>query len=429
MTPASGNSVANGNRTYKLVLLFDGKQVTRDDLQRKIDKALAQVPDKKLTVKKEGAKHVGVYMEGSLEVVDRCHDELSRNLLNRRELRHFRLEDEAGDEIRLRAYPILSAIEQQMRAFINRVMVEVLGFEYWRSNVPQKLHDKIERASDSAKRDLSFDPLEFTQFDDLLDLLRTKWSSWSTDRPLTPGDLAQLLTQSKTIEDIRVALAERTKVISLWDDVFARYFRKPEDKDTLNSALDLVITQRHKVMHHRPVRLGVLTVLQEKAKLVSGLLRSAKEALSPEERREAKADVEKLWRSWDDWSSLLKTIEQPNPHIAEILDAFRRDVLYRPDPSLAAVLDQVRHTDMAFPKSLDAELLRQASVSSEQLRRSLQLMTELTGPSMEAQRRAIECIASCAKASSVPKQEDSAREQNPRKNRSEEPSDKTSTSE
>ncbi len=393
MAKPSAELVQGAARSYKLVFLFDGSQVGKDDLQGKVEKALAQIPGKRLGVKNESAKLIGVHVEGTLEVADKCHAELCDNLLFKTDLRYFRMTDEAGDEVRLRAYPILAGIELQMRGFINRVMVEVSGFEYWKKwRVPSDLQSRIARFPDAAKTELSFDPLQFTQFGDLVALLKVRCPTWAADRSLTPSDLKELLARGKTIDDLRAALVEKTRVVSLWDNVFARYFGDPKDKESLIVALDFVVEQRHSVMHHRPVRLGLLTALKSKEKTVNTMLGAAKEALSPRERREAKADADRLWQSLYNWTRATEAFTQANPRVIEMLnDTARQTALLQPSARLA--LDQMRYADAAMARALSPELLRHLDISAEQLRRSQQLFADAMGPHMEAAMRAWELMS------------------------------------
>lgn len=70
---------------------------------------------------------------GKLENVDKGHSQIIE-FVERTNWNFFRIIDTAGDEIRQRAFSELSTIEQELRAFINRGLIETLvltGGHHW----------------------------------------------------------------------------------------------------------------------------------------------------------------------------------------------------------------------------------------------------------------------------------------------------------
>jgi len=97
--------------SYSLEFLIDETQVNSDDLKKSVARVLGR---HRLSVDWKLAEttfqHLKLSIRGSLEDVDACHKRLNQKFVN-----HYsciRLRDEAGNEIRHQAYPILAHIEQ-----------------------------------------------------------------------------------------------------------------------------------------------------------------------------------------------------------------------------------------------------------------------------------------------------------------------------
>jgi hypothetical protein len=266
------------------------------------------------------------------------------------------------------------------------VRAEVYGFDDWKSGVPKKLQSKIVQPTETRRKGLSLDPLESTEFADLLDLLQARFPTWAQDRPLTPADMAELLSKSKTMDELRARFLEKTEVTSLWDSVFARYFVHPEDKEDLTRALRFVIEQRHKVMHHRPVRLGMLAELKKKREQIAALLVTAKKKLTPEERTVAKADGERVRSFVSDFARMREIWQQSvlvDPKLVEMLDRTREQAFSLSDSRFAQMLGQMQSTEMALKAVWNSEALMRAAADSESVRAAYLRMADAMKPYME----------------------------------------------
>ncbi len=158
---------------FSLQILFDGTQISQEELKANVEKLIqAQLPHiKEFDVK---STRSGLYLSitGPLEIVDKCHDDINVDIIGRCQLVCVRLIDEAGDEVRRRAYPILARIEQNFRVFINRAFTEVVGFDWWEKvPLPREIRAKVKSLRDKDEDRAWLHPLEYTQFDDLVDLI------------------------------------------------------------------------------------------------------------------------------------------------------------------------------------------------------------------------------------------------------------------
>jgi hypothetical protein len=89
---------------------------------------------------------------GDIKSIDCCHN-LIQQIINNKELDYYHVMDEVGDEIRKTAYPILAEIEQSFRAFINKVLVEVLGFDWWEKYTLKEIPEKVNKRYNDYKKD------------------------------------------------------------------------------------------------------------------------------------------------------------------------------------------------------------------------------------------------------------------------------------
>lgn len=274
---------------YALQFLFDASQITPDQLDERARALLRKhLPKIDLHVKSIKPGGVELSITGSLKDVDACHGKVNEELFERHSC--VRVLDEAGDQIRQRAYPILAQIEQGLRTFLNRAMAEVIGFDWWDSMSPPDLRTSVELIERKAgKVSAIHHPLDLTYFEQLVDMVTASVQEWDADRALSAADLADLLCDSDSMDEVQEKLAGKTRKISLWDEVFARYFdQQGEWSDLAKQLHDSVIPARNKVMHHRPIRLYELQHLSEIHATVRTLLSSAKPELPQEERAEAR---------------------------------------------------------------------------------------------------------------------------------------------
>ncbi len=283
-------------KRYSLKLLFDNTQISKEELEQKAKEALQEfLPNIHLLVDAMHSTSLQLTLEGELEIIDTCHDEVNKVLITQSQLNCKRLLDEVGDEIRQLAYPILSAIEQRFRVFVIQALTEVCEFDWW-YRVPAALQSKVQKIQQEIyeKDPTPLDPLECTQFNDLIDIIKKETSEWSEDKGLTVRDLTELLSDCDSVAEVREKITQKTKKFVFWD-VFQRYFQNEKDWKDLKKDIGFVISMRNTVMHHRPIRLGKIKALQDKKQKIFALLDTAKRELSPEERNEAKQDIQDIW--------------------------------------------------------------------------------------------------------------------------------------
>jgi hypothetical protein len=309
-------------KRYSLKLLFDNTQISKEELEQKAKDVLQNfLPNIHLSVDAMYSTSLQLTLEGELEIIDTCHDKVNKVLITPSQLKTKRLLDEVGDEIRQQAYPILAAIEQRFRVFVSQALTEVSGFDWWYTTAPADLRSKVQPIQEKHQEDgTPLDPLECTQFDDLIKIITAETSEWSESRILSVSDFRELLSNCASVAEVRDKLIEKTKKVAFWD-VFARYFQDKKEWDKIKRLINFVINERHKVMHHRPIRLGVIKALLAKKEEIFALLDMAKPELSEKERIEAKQDIQDVWERRTilqeyiqpslDWQKLVEQAAQP----------------------------------------------------------------------------------------------------------------------
>lgn len=289
-------------KRYSLKLLFDNTQISKEELEQKVKDVLQEfLPNIHLSLEAMYSTSLQLTLEGELEIIDACHDKVNKVLIRQSQLKTKRLLDEVGDEIRQQAYPILAAIEQRFRVFVSQALTEVSGFDWWHTTAPADLRSKVQPIQEKHQEDgTPLDPLECTQFDDLIKIITAETSEWSESRILSVSDFIELLSNCASVAEVRNKLIDKTNKFSFWD-VFARYFQDKKEWDKIKKLINFVINERHKVMHHRPIRLGVINALLSKKEEIFALLDTAKPELSEEERNDAKQDIAKqdIQDIWD----------------------------------------------------------------------------------------------------------------------------------
>ena len=375
---------------YSLEFLIDGAQVSLDDLKKKAAKAMHRHGSNvDWHVTQTASQHLKLSIRGPLEDVDTCHLRLNDELVGQYSC--IRLRDEAGDEIRQRAYPVLARIEQQLRTFINRAMTEVKGFDWWESITPaltpqriredvQKVEDRIGKVSSTIHH-----PLELALFDDLIPFVTGSIQQWPEHKPLSASELLEILSDCSSIEDIQEKLAEKMRKISLWDEVFARYFKNADQwKELEETITGLVIPVRNKVMHHRPMHFWELQELQQTEEKVDALLASARKELSEEERIEARQVSEEWARAWS--RTIAELAPPPRLLAADLMKPF----FEQQEEFSRAISEQIGRTVQQIaelappPRLLAADLMKSffeqqeefSRAINEQIGRTVQQMVE-----------------------------------------------------
>jgi hypothetical protein len=370
--------MTENQQRYSLQILFDSKQITLEELHSKAENALQKyLPDIKLKVDAPHSANIQLAIKGTLKVVDACHDKINQ-IIHQSQLKFVRRLDEAGDEIRRQAYSILSEIEQRFRVFVSQALVEVLGFDWWDSLAPNELRSKVQSIREKSQEDgISLDPLECTQFDDLIKLITAEVSEWSEDKHLYVTDILELLSSSDSLTEVRNHLKNKLKKHSFWD-IFAQYFQDKQQWEQMKKSLNFVINERHKVMHHRPIRFGVLDALQNKKRELFTLLESAKTELLEQERTEAQQEVRDLREILAQIKERIPPlVQQQNSQLATQLKGII-------DP----LLQQNSQLEAQLKRSIDS-LLQQNSQLAAQLKRSIDPLLQQQNSQLAAQLKGI----------------------------------------
>lgn len=301
------------NKLYSLKLLFDKTQISKEDLEQKAKDVLQEfLQDIHLSVEAMYSNSIQLTLKGELTIIDTCHNKVNQGIITQSQLKTKRLLDEVGNEIRQQAYPILAAIEQRFRVFVSQALTEVSGFDWWYTTAPADLRSKVQPIQEKHQEDgMPLDPLECTQFDDLIKIITAETSEWSESRMLSVIDCIELLSDCESVAEVRSKLREKTNKFAFWD-VFASYFQDEEEWKKLKKIINFVINERHKVMHHRPIRYSVIKALESKQEEIFALLDTAKPELSEKERIETKQDIQDVWeRTILQWQKLIEKPVQP----------------------------------------------------------------------------------------------------------------------
>jgi len=407
--PAQGEMKMAKATRYSLVFLFDGSQISLDDLRRKASTAIEKhLSDVDLQVGSIDPGRLQLSIVGSLEDVDACHDKINRELFDRHSC--VRLHDEAGYKIRQQAYPILARIEQLLREFINRAMTEVKGFDWWDSMTPPSIRTRVlEVEKKSGNLSAIHHPLEFTDFDHLVRIITGSVQEWTEDRPLSVADLLEILSDGRSIEEVRVKLAGKIRRISLWDTVFARYFEQADRWSELEKDITgFVIPARNKVMHHRPMRLYELRELSRIEESIRVLLISAKTELSQKERIEARRIsidfIDVIRRQQEEWARALESIQRWQQESAHAM----LEPIQRQQQEWARVLEPIRRQQQEWARVLEpirrqqqewARVLEPTRGLQEQMARALEPYQRLQEQIARATQRIVESPRSDASES------------------------------
>ena len=189
----------------------------------------------------------------------------------------------------------MAEIEQKIRGFISRAIVDIWGFNWWNSHPPEKIAQKTEEIYARNNKHSLLHPLECTTFESLIAIVTAKLPNWQNDQTLTVNDLSKLLEECSSVEDIKNCLQEKTKEHSYWDNVFSQYFEDVEKWKKLEKDLKgLIIRERNKVMHHRPMSFSMIRILSKKRDEIIKLIDSAKPELSDEQRVEVKQEIQEI---------------------------------------------------------------------------------------------------------------------------------------
>src|SRR5690554_1446557 len=250
--------MTNG-KNYVLEYWIDATAYSKDEIEEIISLNLDGLEVKStLKIKKD---YFLLSLTANAKNIDACYEKLE---FKREDI--FRARDELGDELRERAFIILSDIETELRKFISMAMIEVAGFDWWNKLIPDKIRDKTKAIeNNTGKKQAHFHhPIEFTMFDSLISIITTKHTEWPKDKSISVSDLDELFEKINSLDELKAKLKRKRKTFSLWEDVFSNYFEKQDAWSIMKSKIGTqVIPIRNKVMHHRFLRLYELRLVKE----------------------------------------------------------------------------------------------------------------------------------------------------------------------
>ncbi|WP_103665011.1 hypothetical protein [Gracilimonas amylolytica] len=263
------------NRKYLLEYWLDLRIHEKEELEKGVARKLQRF-DVEYEIDQSNKFYV-LTIKGGKNDVNACYERF-----NVYKEGAFRARDELGDELRKEAYNILSDIETELRNFISKAMIEVVGFNWWDRLIPDKLKERAEEIAKSSnkKEEELHHPVEFTMFSGLIEIVTGKFTQWPKNKSLTVSDLEELLLKKNSMDELRIDLAEKSKTVSIWDDVFSKYFDDQKTWIELEDELtDRVIPIRNKVMHHRLLRIYEVKELKKHRTKLLGVLGNAKPKL------------------------------------------------------------------------------------------------------------------------------------------------------
>lgn len=334
---------------YVLQLLLERRNTKPSTLRHEANQLLSDVADDALSVTSYSGDTLLLTLTADLAVVDKSHALLIKGLSENTDRRCCLLRDDAGDEIRKRAYPALGRVEQTVRAFLNRAMIEIEGFDWIDTMAPKKLKEKAKGRDENTELH-GGNLLERLQFDDLVALVTVDIAEWSPDRELTASDLLAILDEASSVDEVREGLDAKVQTRSFWHEVFSRYFRSEEDWQMAERLLAFIIPVRHKVMHHRPMRLGELETLRQKARQLDGIIQSTKPQLTEPDLKESRNSSCAL-------AEAAGVLEMPIPVLASIYAQQRRfDLMLE-----SAKTPAMRHVESEIQKQRAREARMQST--------------------------------------------------------------------
>ena len=268
---------------FTLEILFDKTQTTADRLGEGFPKVLDEdlASRVRLDVEADQYGFPILSMRGSLEDVDQCHGALLKHIVGRKKLRFSRLLDEPSAEVRKRAFPLVAHVEESLRAFVDHAGISILGFEKWHSFIKLVLGAEIARVRSAiSDSEPALTDLECINLEQLVKLITWSASEWTANRQLSAEDILQLLSNEQSLRDARTSVEKKLRKQSAWDDVFQHVFDDPTDCRQIENDLSFAIRERNRIMHHRPMRLGVLEPLSKAERRIRELLAKATQHLS-----------------------------------------------------------------------------------------------------------------------------------------------------
>lgn len=283
-------------KKYLLKYWISKKKYTKDNLVKDLESSLENILSELKYNVYPGKNYLVLKISGKEKYIDACYDKLNLD----RDC-SYRVKDELGEHLRLKAYRILADLELSFREFINRAMIEVAGFNWWNSLIPENIKTRVNEIEEKTE-DKSLEvqhAIEFTHFNDLVQIITANFQDLSDDDNISADKLSKMMSECDSFEDFKNELNERRKIVSIWENVFSKYF---EDKDEwLNLKKKIkndVIQTRHKVMHHRMLRRHEVRKLKDCSEEAQRIIKLAKSGLSRKELKEAQKNLELITKSF-----------------------------------------------------------------------------------------------------------------------------------
>jgi hypothetical protein len=354
---------------YTLEIHIDSRYITKQSLIENAEYALKSYLGKiDWDIDDPNSVYHRFIVIGDINSIDNCHNLIQQSIINRKDLKFYHYIDEVGDKIRELAYPILAGIEQHFRAFINKVLVEVLGFDWWEKYKLKEIPEKVNQRYNDYKKDQAAPSfLECSDFDHLVNIIMAEVSELPLKKDVKSNEFSNIVKNiSETINDCQTLdefnkfkrnWNEQNKIISLWG-IFASYFEDQEEWEKLKKELQsFVIDVRNKVMHHRPIRFHILKTLEELQKKLITIFNSAKSQLSEVDKQEVKQKTERILNS----SHLNNLIEQTS---SRLMSNQMQDLIKQASmPPIRSHLDDfIKPTSPRLISNQMQDLIKQASM-------------------------------------------------------------------
>lgn len=287
------SSPSQPDASCTLRLLLDGGDdpaALTEQIRETLDEARLEV---EVAFEPAARNAVVARITGAERAVNNAHQKLTAKLAQSGSL--VVLHDEAGDALRARAYPVLADLELRLRRFIVQAMIETIGFDWWERVGASRVTARVDELGRRTRDFGLHHPIESTDFDHLIELVTANLAAWQPDQPLTPRDLAELLDESASLDDVKRNLARKTDQRTFWDEVFAARFTDDESWKAARVRLRKeVIPLRNKVMHHRTVFWWEVEAAERTAAELRALLDAGQKRMTAPEREQTERSAREL---------------------------------------------------------------------------------------------------------------------------------------
>lgn len=334
---------------YKLVIEFFRPQDACEGWKGRVRKALRKHHEC-IELEKINEQWHRCTIRGDGSVVDSCHHRIESEVLP--EFNLVVAYDDLGDELRKEAYAHLAEIEQGLRRFISRVMLDAVGEDWWEEWCPADVRDTVEEI----RQDSGVVPgVEFTYFRHLVDL-----ASWETkdmaDGPVEAEVLEEVLDEAEGFDQFKCEIAKRRESRSIWKDIIPRYLCE-EDIDAWTGLDTKCLNDvRNKVMHHRPTYKNDLERVVASNGTICDIIERATDTISPEEKKEVSELNRRMGKSFQSIHSKFSGLRSDlMANLAESVQPVRIAT-----PPVLEAFKSIEETHAAFSAKLVGEIARTA---------------------------------------------------------------------